>query len=605
MKTVAVGSRKIPLCVAVIGSFVTVGIFSLAILYIIESDEISTSQRLAQQREALVQMTAEDTARMVAKNIVQHGRLKWSTLDVHVGELVRAISVREKEGDSSAFRDYLAENEAFNGDTPTLPVHVDLAKHGADGYTSVVYVLDQGKFIASRSSTAMASVAAITVITGLIMFYMGYGFSSKSSSSYREASGKLNLVEGFSKKLLTKVPREESQSMRRYMTLLALRELGQPLGSAADKIASAISDLDRGDIITTRKALVDGLSSFRQSSHIVNSLARIAPGRSVEDKPIYRWVKAKDVFSELHDSMFQCVQAGAPIGFTVTYEGGELDEMLVDVDVLPLAVSAGMSSIERYVREGYIKIVGAVEKDLLVVTVMVNGASFINEAGVISSAVDNAIGEGMEFVFSFARTIGASISVQSVHDRGIVFHVGVPAKTRVGFPLDDGAGGLDLNLVYPSVEEEAYSTFFHNQGQGGIKILVVDDDVDKMRDMATKMSFDDLRRSDVRVTFTSDPAEAIRQAEDVCYDSVVIRYGIKDLDALLFFSFLDESGHDYTATHKVLLAQSGEVPLQRVSMLNQMDVQIVNGDVSVMDIKNMVRKVSLRAVCSGIVNLAT
>jgi hypothetical protein len=541
-------------------------------------------------------MTAEDTARMVAKKIIQEGKLKWSTLDVSGGELVRAISVRDKQGDASAFRDFLTETAASGGDTPTLPVHVDLAKYDAEGYTSIIYVLDQGKFIPSRSSTAMALVAAITVITGLIMFYIGYGFSPKNLGKYQRGKSQLSLVEGFNRKSLKSGAKQESLSMRRYMTMLALREIGQPLGTATDKIASAIIDLDRGDIVSTRKLLVDGLGSFRQSSLIVSSLAKVAPGWGEEGEPVYQWVKAKEVFTDLRDSMFQCIQAGAPIGFNVVYEGGELDEMLVDVDVLPLAVSAGMRSIERYVREGYIKIVGAVEKDLLVVTVMVNGASFINEGGEISGAADNAIGEGMEFVFSYARTIGASISVQSVHDRGIVFHIGVPAKTRVGFPMDDGAGGLDLNLVYPSVEEEAYSTFFHNQGHGGIKVLVVDDNVDKMREMATKMSYDDLRRSDVRVTFTSDPAEAIRQAEDVRYDSVVIRYGIKGLDALLFFSFLDESEHDYTATHKVLLAQAGDVPLQRVSMLDQMGVQILNGDASVMDIKNMVRKLSLRVV---------
>lgn len=593
--SIRVGSRSISLCSAIITALIAVGIYSTLILYVNDVDRDASIKRFEDQQNAIFGMIAESTGKDIAGRIKEARGVNFYTLDLPVNQRVRAIAISNKAGESEAFKDfYIIENRALPN-SRTVPLEIDLSKFGVSDYTAILYIFDESTYLVKGEGARAGSILAVIVIIGLIAFYLGYGFSSRRVDKSNEDESTPRLVGGMNKRMIKKKVAEDFD-MRRYMTLLALKEVNDPASKIKNTFEAAIKELDRGDLLFARKQMVDGLRQFTHTSNIIEAVVNMSGSKKINLHPTFSWMPAREIFSSLEEGMSFCSAGKLDAGFRVVYEGHDADEILIDAEVVPLAISAGLGAIERYVKNGFVKIVGNVEKDLLVVTLIVNAASYVKNGDDILSADNGALGEGLEFVFSLARTIGASVSVQSVQNSGVVLHVGVSVKTRVGLPEIIKNDADDRKIEYINKDEHSFSTFFHNHGADGIKILVIDDNVDRMREIASKLSHEELRRTDVRVTFTSDPTEAIRQVEDIRYDSVVIKYGMPVLDALHFFAVLDDCEHDYSSASKILLANESVIPAHRKIMYNQMGVNILSYDVSILDIKNVVRKLSLRAI---------
>lgn len=567
--------------VAVLVTFVSISLFMVYAKRVQDQGPISH-----QQARAFSAAIASETAEAIAIKILDSSTTAIDALNIPISESVDGITLLGAEGEIVGHKDFPRNRLVRDRSLP--PVKIELNSFGADSYSVIVYTNDKAHAgITRRTLFAWQCMLVLSSLSLLVYPLLRHQVEPRSNDK-----ADLSVVESKQSQAESVIRQNKDTNVRRYMTILSLRKLKGTADHVVASIDAALHSLSHNDSLMTRKILADEKSKILNAAKILDEVLVVNSKNPRSGDKLFTWMSARKIFSDLNDGLMFCADDTLNAKFSVTYAGGPEDELLFDADVVPLVISAGLGAIEQYILNGSIHVTGNIEKDLLFVQVEVEAEHEAPDGSNILNANNGALGEGMKFVFNLAKSIGASVTVQSVERKIVRFNISLSVRTRIGFDKPD-SNVMSINVDHG---HRPFATFFHNYGEGGIKILIVDKDVNRMQDIADKMSLGEMRREDVRVTFTSDPAEAVRQVEEVLYDAVVVRHGMRNLDALLFFGVLEQTEHNYSGSRKFLMAESGAVSEQRMQIMSQMGVTLIDQHVSVVDIKNVVRKISLRAV---------
>tara|TARA_R110001583_G_scaffold88182_1_gene228960 strand:- start:5782 stop:7527 length:1746 start_codon:yes stop_codon:yes gene_type:complete len=566
--------------VAVLVTFVAISLF------MIYAKRVQDQGSISLQARAFSTAIASEAAEDIAIRILDSSTTAIDALNIPISESVDGITLLGAEGEIVGHKDFPRSQLVRDRSLP--PVKIELNKFGADSYSVIVFTNDKAHAgITRRTLFAWQCMLVLSSLSLLVYLLLRH-----QAEPRRKDQAELGVVASKQSQAESVIRQNKDTNLRRYMTILSLRKLKGTADHIVASIDATVHSLNQNDSLMARKILADEKAKIVSAAKILDEVLVVNSKTPRSDEKMFTWMSASKIFSDLSEGLQYCADETLNAKFSIMYAGGAEDQLLIDADVVPLVISAALGAIEEYVVSGTIYVKGSIEKDLLIVQVEVETEREEHDGSNILNAYDGALGEGIKFVFNLAKSIGASVTVDSVENQAVRFRLILSVKTRIGFDIPDS----NVAAINVEHEQRRFATFFHNYGDGGIKILVVDNDVNRMQNIADKMSLGEMRRDDVRVTFTSDPAEAVRQVEEVLYDAVVVRHGMRNLDALLFFKVLGQTEHNYSGSRKFLMAESGAVSEQRMQIMNQMGVTLIDQHVSVVDIKNVVRNISLRAV---------
>lgn len=584
---ISIRDREVPLFTAIAGSVFFVTLFSMVILAISKAESSDTESTLLRQRELLANTVATSTAEKVAYKIGLDNGLTQGGTQIEYDPAVKAILITDLRDNSQFFSDFREDIETSGSRSPTILKRVSLADYGLPNYELGVYVVNsKARYVEDSGSPIVLSTLAVACFTVLVVFYLGYSYGPGRP---KLLCAKLKQISSYKKKEAKR--KKESpglvDSEVLFARILKLKESISPFSNTLESVRAAQSFLERGEVLRASTELKSAKQDIYDTAVLLSGLTA-----DDDDKIKCEWIKLSTMFRNIENSLSEKLRANPSVGISVSYNGDPHLEALIYSDCVPLLIEYGTTMLQRHIKEGFLRIDFFAEKDVAITRVSINFPRGVPSHAFAKEA-EGAIGDGLVDILHHTQALGGSLQIDHVDTEGLSYTIRCSIETRVTgktapsvLPIRPG----------PSEDEMDYKTFYHNFGEGGLRILIVDQSVERMRRAMDHFGYEQLRRHDVRVTFTSDPTEAIRQVEEVKYDCVVIRYGVTGLNAFDFISYLSDSEHDYSGSVKVIAVESSDVTPAIQNRARTMGVDLAVGEIKLPEIKSTLRKLSLKVV---------
>lgn len=399
--------------------------------------------------------------------------------------------------------------------------------------------------------------------------------------------------------------KEQVYELKNRILQIAAHEIRNPIGSIKTFLDIAIhhnTEHRRNEVQATLRKCFSDVDALDHHVSSILSLSALENGSLARSD---RWVNVREFFNDI-DSRFS-IRCKSKFVSWHCYESGYVaDEVFIDYDLLSIILSNAIDNAVKYTEKGFVNVSFKVDTNMLMVSVHDSGVglsnSDIDELRKASNQLENNVrrtkdgwGIGMSTMHKFADFLDGTIEIESKRDFGTKVSISIPVQCRGGSFDYTSCSTKELDLASQDATLGFNTTYVHNVVDGGLTVLIIDNDPQYLSQMEELFSPMFLKRSDVQVTYCSSASDAIRHVEDFQYDLILVDYHMPGMDGLQFLKFLDENDTECRNSKKIVVTADASIPEDVKQEMSSM-AQILSKGLTSSDVRNLIRSVSLKSV---------
>lgn len=314
---------------------------------------------------------------------------------------------------------------------------------------------------------------------------------------------------------------------------IAAHELRTPIGSIKTFLDIAIhhnAERRHGEVLSTLKKCFSDIDALDR--HITSILCLSA----LENDSLTRnddWVDVTKLFSDLDKQFSVKCQSKQAVAWNCFAVGEIQGSVFLDYDLVSIVVSNAIDNAVKYTNRGFVKVSYKIEEDNLFVTVHDSGVGLSEKDIEVLCSRPNQLqnhikrkrdgwGIGMATMHKFADFLGGTIKIESKKDFGTKVFIRIPVECKsklLAIQYENVSSAEETNEIISVGNGLGFSSsYVHNIVEGGLNILVIDNDAQHLSQMEELLSPTFLRRNDVQVTFCENSSDAIRHVEEFEFD---------------------------------------------------------------------------------------
>jgi len=384
---------------------------------------------------------------------------------------------------------------------------------------------------------------------------------------------------------------------------VAARDLQIPLQKIKGYLNMAVSHHSQGRQSDTEVSLQKCFSEVEGLSHYISSILSFSAIEAGQLKSKGSWVSVGSLFQDVDRQFSVKCRSHSELMWSCFGVGHVDCEAHLNKTLLMQAVNSAVNHAIEHTNRGFIKVSYRIDNGNLNIDVHDSGLGLsssdirqVMDGPAAGHGCANSYISGLVAARHLVEFLGGEILIKSARGFGSKVTMSLPAATRdvvdrTSVPEWDVTGKEKAVINgYPIV-----STFVQNVSDMGIKVLVVDNDLQRIRKTEELLSESVLRRSDVQVTYCVDALEAIREIEETSYDLLLIDANMPGVDGYQLLKFIDENETACLDSLKVIFDCGKEAGINSVDQ-GRLDVYSFGGDLAADDVQNLMRRASLKAI---------
>lgn len=562
--------RTFPLCCAIGATSIVLAVYTVGTILLVLNKEKSVKADISSIQASISEMSLAEVRNSVMSSDHEEDLLSSDELrNLSQYSFLQGVSIQDSDGSSLEFADLTPAESSTKYQVATVEEliigpfgrELTIVAYIDDIYSGVAFGVPKEWFVAGSVWCLLALIAFYAFRVRRGSFFEAStegGRLDKSRKDWEEKSLALNMVEN-----------------------LVLRGLLDPINRARESLDSGHEAIQSGLIEEARAQIQFALDDINLMSHSFRGVTAFSDEEKEKGK---QWIPANDLFEEVNTELLS-LASSAEVDFSFSSMLPDALELYAVPQVVSVIFATTVGETIKEVRGGSLSIVVTHTTSTIVFNVHVS-----DEKRSTDIECEDAVKKIQNLLF-LTKSLGGSALIHSSESQSVQIEVELPAVLRI--VGESGIAGLTQETNNGVIRDhDDYETFYQNVGEGGVQVLLIDGDMGRLRETSLLMSKEDLRREDVRVYCTSDPSEALGLIEETHFSAVILNQDSVKISPIEFFKFVDQCRGGECV--KILTRIDTSVPLP--TALEELSVEAVNDNLSLTDLKTVLRSASVRPV---------
>lgn len=404
--------------------------------------------------------------------------------------------------------------------------------------------------------------------------------------------------------------KEQVFELKKNILQIAAHELNSPLGSIKTLLDIAIHhsiNNRKNDVLFHLKKAFSEIDTLNK--HIIAILSLSA----LENNTLTRsddWIDIQDFFNDL-DKQFSVKCKSKNLIWECVSKSVNNKDVYLDYDLVTIIISNAIDNAIKFTKKGHVTTIFEITDRCLSVVVHDSGVGLSKEEIDILQNSPNQLqnniqrkidgwGIGLSTMYKFTTFLGGNINFDSKKGFGTKVTIIIPVKSQEKailhtpiIKLKDSVG----DGITDTYNGAAFSTtYVQNVITDGLKIMIVDNNVNHLQQMEELFSPRFLNRDDVEITFCSVSSDAIRLVEETQFDILFIDYHMPGIDGLQFLRFINEHDNKCKKSIKYIITADANISIIVKNEMMLYCKRIIKKGLTSNDVKTLIRSASLKAV---------